>query len=411
AQVIATLQGLLQQLESPCLRNSGDSFEGEENCEDNRCDEEDDDDDIEEDDDDNDGDSDDGDDDNDDDDNGGDDNGDNDDDDDDDDDDCEGHDTKGYVCADVQCRGRKPDKTFKQYSRHHDTHAKCRVTCAGCGRNLLRVSILKRHVTTCRTLKKKQNIPQHKTAMNKMKQKLKKAAAKASQEARASLEASKRLNAMVADDTNPRKRMRLGECQNFLTPINSEEVHETIVDSNDFSRACQVVNLSSTQNRVRFNTKTSEFDKCANNFSKGQDPVNGATMHHPQVSAAQKSAIDLSTPSSHSTVIQYLATDAHRPILGADSHYPVQQDPTASEDSSYLLSTMDRSFAKDQFPAEQNSTTLRASSFFLNTMDGSFPDTQFLEEHNAKAIRGSSFLTNTMDGSYYPSNWSPQEFA
>ncbi|CAI6043499.1 unnamed protein product [Clonostachys chloroleuca] len=228
--------------------------------------------------------------------------------------------------------------------------------------------------------------------MNKMKQKLKKAAAKASQEARASLEASKRLNAMVADDTNPRKRMRLGECQNFLTPINSEEVHETIVDSNDFSRACQVVNLSSTQNR-------------------GQDPVNGATMHHPQVSAAQKSAIDLSTPSSHSTVIQYLATDAHRPILGADSHYPVQQDPTASEDSSYLLSTMDRSFAKDQFPAEQNSTTLRASSFFLNTMDGSFPDTQFLEEHNAKAIRGSSFLTNTMDGSYYPSNWSPQEFA
>lgn len=291
------------------------------------------------------------------------------------------------------------------------TDAKCRVTCAGCGRNLLRVSILKRHVTTCRTLKKKQNIPQHKTAMNKMKQKLKKAAAKASQEARASLEASKRLNAMVADDTNPRKRMRLGECQNFLTPINSEEVHETIVDSNDFSRACQVVNLSSTQNRVRFNTKTSEFDKCANNFSKGQDPVNGATMHHPQVSAAQKSAIDLSTPSSHSTVIHYLATDAHRPILGADSHYPVPQDPTASEDSSYLLSTMDRSFAKDQFPAEQNSTTLRASSFFLNTMDGSFPDTQFLEEHNAKAIRGSSFLTNTMDGSYYPSNWSPQEFA
>ncbi|CAG9956757.1 unnamed protein product [Clonostachys rosea f. rosea IK726] len=328
-----------------------------------------------------------------------------------------------YVCPEDECRGRKPDKDFRRFSRHHDIHVPCIIRCPGCLQTLYRVSLLKRHYRECVKLKKLQSMAEHEGATNEMKREVRKASNKASREARVALETCKRRHEPSVDDSTPQKKARFERCPTVSIPTSPAKVHGMVTSNSHSPSAYAVDDETSAQNGVTAIAGTLESMNQTMHalaaYQERNDTTDEAAVDtHNQYTTEQSSAIDARTPSRHSTNIQYLTTKEDGPFVCTDDQYSAEQNAAPLRSSSFLTNTMDGSLVNDHYLAEQSATTLRSSSFLTNTMDGSFVDDHYLAEQNAAALRSSSFLTNTMDGSVCNNNlgdglphWGPQGFA
>jgi hypothetical protein len=269
-------------------------------------------------------------------------------------------------------------------------------------------------------------MPEHRETTKTMKQKVREASGKASHEARAALKTCKRRHERNIDDTKPRKRGRSDNTYSNSSILASQAMaHRMMTNHNHSSSAYP--DQRGSQNAITVNVGTlrsmSQTMHLLDAYQENNDSTDGAAVNiHGQYTIAQSSAMDGRAPSGHSANIQHLTTDANGPFALSGDQYPVGLQATALRGSSFLINTMDGSYAGDHHPAEQNTTALRGSSFLTNTIDESYADDQYPADSSAMTLRGSSFVSNTMDGSFCThelrdggtpnlASWGPHEFA
>lgn len=264
-------------------------------------------------------------------------------------------------------------------------------------------------------------MPGHQEAANIMKQKIREASSKASHEARAALTSSKRCHKQSIDDTKPRKKAKLGRYLDASIRSNRAVAHG-MATNHQFTPSAQPDQLSA-QNAITVNVGASGSKSQMMPSLVAHDEINyttddAAVNIHRQHPTSQSSATDTPLPTAN---IHGLTTNADRPFALSGDQHPVGSHGTALRGSSFLINTMDGSYAGDHRPTYHNIAALRSSSFLTNPMDGSCADVQYPADTSIMASRGSSFVSNTMDGSFCadelrdgaPPNlasWGPQEF-
>lgn len=326
---------------------------------------------------------------------------------------------EGYFCPRFECQERKPDKTFKIYSRHFRTRTvcpyvnfrklltqkldvQCEVPCVGCHITITRVSAIKRHFAKCTELKKMRTAAKHTETLALMKSQMDSESKRASRHARDAINGHKRRRHTMSNKSGPRKKLKSQNCSKdsfiAIVPPRAEDespngcgrmdtieqppyVHpDTIPISKFLDSGPSVLQNDATTAMETSNLMIETVGEAAIYFANRKQPNVAGT------GAASVSQISL-VPTTNETTAY-----SHDPL-------PTMHDSATDANASSIY------FTNNHRPtANTGAHAIRGSSFMSYTMDGSFlcPEGQYpIAQNGIASKRGSSFMNNTMDGSYF----------
>lgn len=318
-----------------------------------------------------------------------------------------------YFCPDKKCKGRKADKTLKQYIRHYDIHVPCQVPCAGCPTISHNVAALKRHFGECPELKQKRHLPEYERRFSQMKRRRATESAKASTMARNTLGAHKR-RLSNRDRSRPRKRARLAR-RSELSSQSTEESsqHHTVIESSTTSPTSSSLEDPPEQCDTAWTAKENNnlslisISNNVNSLTDGQFPYPPIARFSAPNIIMGTGALELADSTAMFPLDQQSTAQNVTALAGASKNHAKMTDESATTAQSHM------------FPSPDSAMVTEALSFGSYTMDGSAMDVTGLQpsscshlgassiyfadaqhsKNDSAPTQASSFVSHTMDGS------------
>ncbi|KAH7016274.1 uncharacterized protein B0I36DRAFT_355091 [Microdochium trichocladiopsis] len=264
-----------------------------------------------------------------------------------------------FFCPEDECKGRKADKTWKEFARHYEIHVPCQIQCSMCETTPRHVASLRRHFTECRELKRKRKLPEHEGEIEEMKRQKEGASRKASNKAR---EVMRTCTQSLSEPSSPesRKKPKLQtptlastESSKELSPFHTADetylpspIRSCVGDASENSEILQSMALGSDPLVVSTAEKINDINN--GRFSS----ANGAVTEGGILEFTDPTAL---FPSANQNSIAQGTTSP----IGVSNHLESPRDESAVARHGQMLSVQDSS-----------SFLTKALSFELYAMDG-----------------------------------------